>query len=90
MASDRINARLTAPLAEHVARVVGAQGLYETSSEYIRALIRKDMEEEGLAQLRSAMEDGYRDLAEGRVFQSSGSFAEDRERFARREAQGWK
>jgi len=90
MASDRINARLTAPLAEHVARVFGTQGLYETSSEYIRALIRKDMEEESLAQLRSAMEDGYRDLAEGRVFRSSGSFAEDRERFARWEAQGWK
>jgi Arc/MetJ-type ribon-helix-helix transcriptional regulator len=45
IASDRINTRLSKPLAEHVARLVGPKDFYETLSEYIRALIRRDMEE---------------------------------------------
>ncbi len=44
MISERINARLPEALATHVARVVGPNGLYETPSEYIRALIRQDYE----------------------------------------------
>ncbi|MEY3981862.1 MAG: hypothetical protein RLZZ281_731 [Pseudomonadota bacterium] len=42
--SQRINARLPQPLAEFVERMVGEAGLYETPSEYVRDLIRRDME----------------------------------------------
>ena len=42
--SERINARLSQPLAEFVDRMVGEAGLYETPSEYVRDLIRRDME----------------------------------------------
>ena len=42
--SERINARLSQPLAEFVDRMVGKAGLYETPSEYVRDLIRRDME----------------------------------------------
>ena len=41
---ERINARLSQPLAEFVDRMVGEAGLYETPSEYVRDLIRRDME----------------------------------------------
>ncbi|WP_413207894.1 type II toxin-antitoxin system ParD family antitoxin [Rhodospirillum sp. A1_3_36] len=90
MASDRINARLTEPLAAHVARVVGAKGLYETPSEYIRALIRQDMERQDLAHFSAALESGYRDIEAGRVFKSSGSFTEDRKIFEQKEKDGWR
>ena len=42
--SNRINARLSPPLAEFVARMVSVSGLYETPSEYIRDLIRREQE----------------------------------------------
>ena len=42
--SERINARLSQPLAEFVDRMVGEAGLYETPSEYVRDLIRRDKE----------------------------------------------
>ena len=38
---ERINARLSRPLAEFVDRMVGEAGLYETPSEYVRDLIRR-------------------------------------------------
>ena len=44
--NDRINARLPKPLVEHVNRMVGSDKLFETPSEYLRFLIRKDMESE--------------------------------------------
>ena len=42
--SERKNARLSQPLAEFVDRMVGEAGLYETPSEYVRDLIRRDKE----------------------------------------------
>ena len=42
MASNRLNMRLPQALVAHVA---GPQGVYETPGEYIRALIRQDMEQ---------------------------------------------
>lgn len=44
---ERINARRSQPLAEFVDRMVGEAGLYETPSEYVRDLIRRDMERRG-------------------------------------------
>jgi antitoxin ParD1/3/4 len=43
MLSTRINARISGPLAAFVEKMVGPDGLYETPSEYIRDLIRRDM-----------------------------------------------
>jgi antitoxin ParD1/3/4 len=88
--SERINARLSQPLAEFVDRMVGQAGLYETPSEYVRDLIRRDMERREGQFVQDAMLAGYRDLAEGRVFESSGDFKADMATLDRKEADGWK
>lgn len=86
MANARINARLSPPLADFVEQMVGPTGLYETPSEYIRDLIRRDMERRGGQMVREAILDGYRDLAAGAVFASTGDFAGDMARLAQKEA----
>ena len=75
--SERINARLSQPLAEFVERMVGEAGLYETPSEYVRDLIRRDMERREGQSVQDAILAGYRDVAAGRVFASSGDFKAD-------------
>lgn len=95
MISDRINARLSAPLAKFVARMVGEDGLYETPSEYVRDLIRRDMEkrddiETQANQFGEAVLQGYRDVAAGRYIDSAGDFKSDMALFEKREAEGWK
>lgn len=95
MNSDRINARLSAPLAKFVTEMVGENGLYETPSEYVRDLIRRDMEHRAsrdadVRQLEQAVVQGYRDLAAGRFFESSGNFKTDMAIFNRKQAEGWK
>lgn len=87
--TTRINARLSGPLADYVARMVGERGLYETPSEYIRDLIRRDMERRALHAEQDAILEGYTDLAAGRVFASSGDFETDMKTLAEREANGW-
>ena len=87
--SDRINARLSQPLAEFVGRMVGEAGLYETPSEYVRDLIRRDMERRDGKFVQDAILAGYRDLAAGRVFASSGDFKADMAALERKEADGW-
>ncbi len=89
MASDRVNTRLPQPLADHVASVVGPQGYYETPSEYIRSLIRRDMEETDIYQTRESIREGYKDIAAGRYFKSTGDFAKDRKIFQKKDNQGW-
>lgn len=90
MPSDRINARLSRPLAEFVASMVGDSGLYETPSEYVRDLIRRDMELREGRSVRDAIRSGYRDLAEGAVFASTGDFQQDMRVLAEKEADGWR
>lgn len=87
--SERINARLSQPLAEFVARMVGDAGLYETPSEYVRDLIRRDMERRDGQFMQDAILAGYRDLAAGRVLASSGDFRADMALLDRKEADGW-
>jgi antitoxin ParD1/3/4 len=90
MLPTRINARLSGGLAAFVAKMVSASGVYETPSEYIRDLIRRDMEQkEGLA-IRESILDGYRDFAEGRFFASTGNFPEDMKVFQKKKKSGWK
>lgn len=87
--SERINARLSQPLAEFVGRMVGEAGLYETPSEYVRDLIRRDMERRDGQIFKDTILTGYRDLAEGRVFASSGDFKADMAMLDRKEVDGW-
>jgi antitoxin ParD1/3/4 len=87
--SERINARLSQPLAEFVDRMVGETGLYETPSEYVRDLIRRDMERRNGQFVQESILAGYRDLAAGRVFTSSGDFKADMAMLDRKEADGW-
>jgi len=87
--SERINARLSQPLAEFVDRMVGESGLYETPSEYVRDLIRRDMERRDGQFVQEAILAGYRDLAASRAFVSSGDFKTDMAVVDRKEADGW-
>jgi len=87
--SDRVNARLSKPLAEHVNRMVGASGLFETPSEYIRSLIRRDMENDSSLVYSSIIE-GFEDINEGRFYQSTGDWKKDKELFKQRESKGRK
>ena len=87
--SGRINARLSQPLAEFVDRMVGEAGLYETPSEYVRDLIRRDMERRDGQFVQDAILTGYRDLTAGRVFTSSGDFKADMAILDRKEVEGW-
>jgi antitoxin ParD1/3/4 len=87
--SERINARLSQPLAAFVDRMVGQAGLYETPSEYVRDLIRRDMERREGQFVQDAILAGYQDLAAGRVFESSGDFKADMAALDRKEADGW-
>ena len=86
---QHINAHLPHPLAEFVARMVGESGLYETPAEYMRDLIRRDMERREGQQLQDAVLDGYRDLAAGRVLASDGDFQADMAELDARQAHGW-
>ena len=86
---QHINAHLPHPLAEFVARMVGESGLYETPAEYVRDLIRRDMERREGQLLQDAVLDGYRDLAAGRVLASDGDFQADMAELDARQAHGW-
>ena len=78
MESTRINARLSKPLAAYVARMVGEDGLYETPSEYIRDLIRRDMTKNPAHADAQKILQGYRDIAAGRYVASTGSYPKDK------------
>jgi len=43
MAAANINVRIKGELQTHLQQQVGEHGLYENASEYIRALIRRDL-----------------------------------------------
>ena len=87
--SDRINARLSGALSEFVSRMVGEAGLYETPSEYVRDLIRRDMERREGQLAQESILAGYRDMATGRTFESSGDFKADMKTLAKKEAKDW-
>ncbi len=80
MTSHRINARLSGPLADHISHVVGENGLYETPSEYIRALIRQDMARD-LSMIYGKIREGFEDIAGGRILKSRGTWEEDKKAF---------
>lgn len=62
MASESIHVRVTGPLQDHVQQQIGQDGLYENASEYIRALIRRDLQSrtEAWEWLQKKLEPGLR------------------------------
>lgn len=44
MASENVNVRITGELRAHLDQQIGKRGLYENASEYIRDLIRRDLQ----------------------------------------------
>jgi len=45
MASESINVRVKGDLQTHLRQQIGEHGLYENASEYVRALIRQDLQD---------------------------------------------
>jgi antitoxin ParD1/3/4 len=88
VASDRINTKLSRALAEFVEGLVGDTGLYETPSEYVRDVIRRDMEQRETGTVHEAVLSGYRDLADGAAFESTGDFRQDMRKLTEKEADG--
>jgi antitoxin ParD1/3/4 len=85
---ERVQTRLTKPLAEHVSRVTGPNGLYSTPSHYLQDLIRRDMERD-VYKLHGQIVDGFKDIAAGRMIESSGDLDIDLAELEKREADGW-
>ncbi|MBX4909369.1 MULTISPECIES: transcriptional regulator [Rhizobium] len=44
MASGSIHVKVSGQLQDHIQQQIGDDGLYENASEYIRALIRRDLQ----------------------------------------------
>ena len=62
----RINVRVRGPMAAHVHNVIGPQGMYESQSEYIRDLIRRDMGYSAEAKdMRRIVRNGFAQLGMG-------------------------
>ncbi len=66
--SSSLNVQLTTELRRYVDERASDNDLYATPSEYIRALIRKDMEEQGVI---SHVMEGLNDLKNGRFSSKS-------------------
>lgn len=62
MASENINVRVKGELQTHMQQQIGVKGLYENASEYIRALIRRDLKNSAEAWdvLKKHLEPGLR------------------------------
>lgn len=62
MASESIHVRVTGKLQDHIRQQTGENGLYDNASEYIRALIRRDIQnnDEAWDWLKRHIEPGLR------------------------------
>lgn len=61
----RVHVRLKGVMAEYFESVIGPHGLYENQSEYIRALIRRDMAQLPSYDLAGGLREGYGQMAAG-------------------------
>lgn len=77
MTSDRISSRLPVYLLNHVNKVVGILGLYETPSEYLRDLIKRDAESERYRALDQISE-GIDDIENGQYTELTGDWNQDK------------
>jgi Arc/MetJ-type ribon-helix-helix transcriptional regulator len=61
MSSPNVTLRISGGLRDHIEECTGEHGLYETPSEYLRDLVRRDMEKnesEKWERLRMAITEG--------------------------------
>jgi|GEM_PF-472250 antitoxin ParD1/3/4 len=84
LSEARINVRIKGPMAEHVERSIGPQGLCENQSEYIRDLIRHDMENSSLNEMTEVLRESNADILAGRIFKSTGNYYEDKKIFEKK------
>lgn len=67
MTSTSVNVRLPAALADHVESRTGEAGTYDNSSEFIRDLIRQDMnrqEQQSFERLRAELQRAFGESAD--------------------------
>ncbi len=62
MASNNVNVRITGTLKSHLQQQTGPSGLYDNASEYVRDLIRRDLQtrQQAWAWLHSQLEPALR------------------------------
>lgn len=72
MAQHTFNLALTDELTAFIDRQTGPGTTYSTRSEYLRALIREQMERAEAAALRAGVIEGFADAAAGRVNEYDG------------------
>lgn len=80
MANPNVTLRISGGLREHLEACTGPNGDYETPSEYLRDLIRRDMENKDAARLERLK--SY--LAEGLSYPDASYRALDKDAFKRR------
>lgn len=66
IAEIRLNVRVKGAMAEYVEKVLDSNSLYENQSEYVRDLIRHDMEKNGDAALAASIQRSLDDIEHGR------------------------
>lgn len=89
MAIQQIKTTLPDALARHGERVVDSEKRFESPEEYIRSLIREDMDSERY-RIHEAMSEGFADIQEGRFFESSGEWKTDKQLLAKHESNKWR
>ncbi len=72
-----INIPLTDELKQFVVNQTGKGTLYSTPSEYIRDLIRHEIERQKAAKLRNSIIEGYQDILNEEVVKFSGNIEND-------------
>jgi len=77
MSSDRISARVGDHLMDHVELVTKTLGVYETPSEYIRDLVRRDAESDRYYVYNEIMA-GYDDIKNGNLIELTGDWKKDK------------
>ena len=72
-----LNLSLTDELKKFIQENSGEGTLYNTPSEYVRDLIRNDLERKKAAEIRAKILDGYRDAIDGNTLPFSGNLKAD-------------
>ena len=87
--TESVNVRMDASLIRFIDSFINPNGSYESRSEVLRDLIRKEMEKQEKLDIQNSIKQGYKDLAEGRFLTSSGDIFKDLERYKEKEKNGW-
>jgi antitoxin ParD1/3/4 len=89
MPSDSINVRMDESLMNYIDGFINPNGPYESRSEFLRDIVRRDKERREKEEIKQSILQGYVDWAEGRYIESSGDLRKDLETFRKKEKEGW-